>query len=208
MALQIKVCGITRKEDLQAIAAAGTHYAGFIFYEKSPRYVGDKLLPATVQNFRQVQKTGVFVNAAEDTIRQQTADYGLDLLQLHGAETPADCERLRRFRPVMKAFRLKDARDLAGVRPYEQVCDFFLFDTAGKLYGGNGTGFDWTILRHYDGQTPFFLSGGIGPEHAEALRQFNHPQWTGVDINSRFETAPGIKNTKAIKQFIWDLNIS
>ncbi len=108
----------------------------------------------------------------------------------------------------MKAFRIRTLEDLLKTASYEKACDYFLFDTPGKLYGGNGVVFDWTLLAHYKGDRPFFLSGGIGAGEVSRLKNFNHPSWKAIDINSRFETAPGIKNIKAIKKFLWDLNIS
>ncbi len=183
-------------------------YAGFIFYEGSPRFVKDQLDPKEVKKQKGLIKTGVFVNAKENYILTRAKQYGLDLLQLHGDESPELCSTLRKKLPVMKAFRIRSKADFQKVATYENSCDYFLFDTPGRLYGGNGITFDWSLLRHYKGDNPFFLSGGIGPGEVNSIKDFKHPAWKAVDINSRFETAPGIKNIKAIKQFLWDLNIS
>ncbi len=182
-------------------------YAGFIFYEKSKRFVeGRKLDPKIVRHTKRVKKVGVFVNAHEKYILQKVKEYGLDLLQLHGEESPKFCERLKQHIPVMKAFKIKNKEDIEETENYAGVCDYLLFDTAGKLYGGNGKLFNWKLLDNYNGDTPFFLSGGIGVEEVEELKKFKHPSWVAIDVNSKFEDAPGVKNIKKIKQFLWDLN--
>lgn len=153
-----------------------------------------------------VKKVGVFVNATEDYIFKQQEDYGLDMVQLHGEESPEFVERIKVRLPVIKAFKIKNKEDIALTHAYENAADYFLFDTEGKLYGGNGTLFNWELLQHYKGGVPFFLSGGIGPEEIKAISEFEHPAWMALDINSRFETAPGIKDITVLKQFLWDLN--
>jgi phosphoribosylanthranilate isomerase len=205
---KIKVCGLTRWEDMTRLADLGVHYRGFIFYDRSPRFSDRKLDAVRVKDFEGFQKVGVFVNATTAYILEQKEKYGLDLVQLHGDESPGDCLALRNYLPVMKAFRLKTPQDLAVLPSYKEACDYFLFDTPGVLYGGNGNVFDWSLLTQYTGRTPFFLSGGIGPAETESLKAFAHPALHAVDINSRFETAPGKKNIDDIKRFLWDLNIS
>lgn len=206
--IKTKVCGLTRPEDLQAAASLGFDYAGMIFYEKSPRFAGEKLSSAEVKKCPGIQKVGVFVNAAAAYILKQVEHYGLDLIQLHGNEPAETCAALRKKVPVMKAFRIRTREDLHKVAAYEPVCDLFLFDSPGKFYGGNGTVFQWDLLQHYEGTTPFFLSGGIGLHEVPALKMFDHPKWIGIDVNSRFETGPGVKDKATLKQFLWDLNIS
>lgn len=195
-------------EDLRVAEKLGFDYAGMIFYEKSPRFVQGKLSPEEAKSCSGIKKIGVFVNADKSYILQQIDHYQLDLIQLHGDESPEFCATLRKQIPVMKAFRIKAIEDLQKASGYEGCCDYFLFDSPGKLYGGNGTTFEWNLLKKYDGYTPFFLSGGIGQEEIPALKNFDHPKWLGIDINSRFETAPGIKDKTILKQFLWDLNIS
>ena len=146
------------------------------------------------------------MNAEEDYILEKVKEYGLDMLQLHGEESPEFCKKMRMQIPVMKAFKIKGETNIAETEKYSGCCDYFLFDTAGKLYGGNGTLFNWNLLNHYKGETPFFLSGGIGLEEVEALSKFEHSSWRVIDVNSKFEDAPGIKNMEKIKQFLWDLN--
>ncbi len=193
---------------MQAAASLGYDYAGMIFYEKSPRFAEEKLTPEEVKQCRSIKKVGVFVNAAMEYVLRQVEQYDLDLVQLHGGEPVATCAALRAHVQVMKAFRIRTMEELDEVAAYEPVCDLFLFDSPGKLYGGNGTLFDWDLLQHYKGATPFFLSGGIGLNEVSALKKFDHPKWAGIDVNSRFETGPGIKDKATLKQFLWDLNIS
>jgi phosphoribosylanthranilate isomerase len=201
--MKIKVCGITRKEDLDALVQLGADYAGFIFYGKSPRFVGSRLDGRTVRETgRNIAKVGVFVNAAPQQVLQTVKDYGLDLVQLHGEESVAVCEELRLSIPVIKAFPMGAKGGTEDAEPFAAVTDYFLFDTAGKEYGGTGKQFDWERLNGYQGETPFFLSGGIGPEDAEAVLRWRHDRLFSLDVNSRFETAPGIKDMDKVAAFI------
>ncbi|GAA4312831.1 phosphoribosylanthranilate isomerase [Compostibacter hankyongensis] len=204
----IKVCGLTRPEDMEALSGLGVHYGGMIFHAPSPRFIEGRTDPAGIKRIAGIRKVGVFVNAAPDYIYRQAEVYGLDMVQLHGEETPEYCAIIRRHLPVIKALRLKSEQDLEATARYEGACDYLLFDTPGPLYGGNGTLFNWALLEHYQGSTPFFLSGGIGPEAAEKLSSWKHPACHAIDLNSRFEQSPGVKNIDLLKQFIWDLNIS
>jgi phosphoribosylanthranilate isomerase len=204
----IKVCGLTSAEDAGRLADLGVSYAGFIFYDRSPRFAEGKLDAALLKATCGIKKVGVFVNAPPAYILSQKERYGLDLVQLHGDESPEACGLLRKETGVIKALRLKSAEDLGRTQAYAGVCDYFLFDAPGRLYGGNGTVFDWSLLQHYRLEVPFFLSGGIGPAAAEGLKAFTHPALHAIDINSRFETAPGKKNMDDIKRFLWDLNFS
>lgn len=205
--IKIKVCGLTRLTDLEQLADMGVYYGGMIFYKKTPRFVNNKLDAEAVRNFKGLKKTGVFVNETLDEVIRIINSYGLDVVQLHGDESPAFCEILRKYVQVTKVFRLTTKDDLKKTKVYKEVCDYFLFDTPGRLYGGSGKQFNWHLLEHYKTDIPFFLSGGIGLEAVEALKKFDHPQFHAVDINSRFETSPGIKNIADIKQFLWHLNI-
>lgn len=204
--INIKVCGLTQWEDLAQLEGLGVQYGGIIFYEKSPRFAEGKLEAERIKQFNKIKKVGVFVNAKEDYILQQKEKYGLELAQLHGDETPEFCKRIRQHLRVIKALRITDEQDLEKTRNYKECCDYFLFDAPGKLYGGNGTLFNWEILQKYAGDIPFFLSGGIGLSEVELLKSFLHPSLFAVDVNSRFETTPGIKNMNEIKQFICRLN--
>lgn len=205
--IKIKVCGLTRLTDLEQLAGIGVHYGGMIFYKKTPRFVKNKLEAEAVKNFKGVKKTGVFVNETIDEVIRIIDSYGLDVVQLHGDESPAFCETARKYAQVTKVFRLTSKDDLKKTVAYKEVSDYFLFDTPGTLYGGSGKQFDWHLLTYYKGDIPFFLSGGIGMDAVEALKKFDHPQLYAVDINSRFEISPGVKNIADIKQFLWHLNI-
>jgi len=201
--MKIKVCGITRKEDLQRLAEYAVDYAGFIFYEKSPRFAAQKIDARTVRETTGIRKVGVFVNAPLEQVQRTIADYGLDMVQLHGDETPAYCAVLRESVPVIKAFRVGENvnwEELLGA--YLPVTDYFLFDTeAGKAYGGTGKRFNWELLQTYPYQHPFFLSGGIGLEETAEVMQLQMPALFAVDVNSRFETAPGVKDMDKVGIF-------
>lgn len=201
--LKWKVCGMTVPENIEQVLALRPDFLGFIFYPKSPRYMAHLLTPAFVKGLQGVQKVGVFVNAPLDEMWHAVESYGLDLVQLHGQETPATCRELREYGVgVIKAFSVgADGLDFGALKAYEAQVDYFLFDTRGKHPGGNGVPFSWELLEAYLLEKPFFLSGGIGNESIEALRAFRHPQWLGVDINSRFEDAPGLKNKAALEAF-------
>jgi phosphoribosylanthranilate isomerase len=200
--MQLKVCGITRKEDLDKLVELGVHYAGFIFYEKSPRFAGSKLDARTVRETKGILKVGVFVNAPLEQVKQLISSYGLHLVQLHGDEDPAYCAALQSLVPVIRAFRVGEDIDWATLEEFVPVTNYFLFDTAaGKAYGGTGKLFNWDLLNTYPYDHPFFLSGGIGPEQLDDLLAFEHPALFAADVNSKFETAPGVKDMDKVQQF-------
>ena len=214
----IKVCGMRDAENIREVErlrvgddtsgmALGIDLMGFIFWSKSGRYVSER--PAYLPS--QCKRVGVFVDAAIDDVRQHMADYALDYLQLHGQESPEYIQSLRSVcgdstATIIKAFNIATADDLAQTKPYEGLADLFLFDTKGKAVGGNGSKFDWTVLTAYNGTTPFILSGGIGPDDAGRVRAFHHPTCIGIDLNSRFELAPGLKDITALHKFFAELN--
>ncbi len=200
--LKVKVCGLRDRGNIESLLLWQPDYVGFIFYEKSPRYVGDVLSPAFVRNLPpSVQKVGVFVNADANAIRQHHADFGLDLVQLHGDESPDDCAALRaEGLRLIKVFGVDDDFDFGQTDAYAPHCAFFLFDTAGAARGGNGVAFNWQRLERYAGQTPFFLSGGIGLDSLDHLP--THPQLYALDVNSRFERSPGYKNVGEINALL------
>ncbi len=201
----LKVCGLTQFENIQEILRLGVTHIGFIFYKPSPRYLGEKLQPQAANALHNIQKVGVFVNAEKSYILDCAATYGLDLVQLHGQESPAFCKDIQTHLPVIKAFNIRVEEDLRSTEDYAAFCRYFLFDAAGESHGGNGVRFNWDLLENYTGKTPFFLSGGIGLEETEHLRRFSHPAWKGIDINSKFEIRPGEKDTAAIQQFIQNI---
>ncbi len=198
--MKIKVCGLKEPGNIAAIAALEPDYAGFICYERSPRFIGD--LPAeVVSSLRSgIRKTGVFVNAEEQTIMQYLDKYSFDAVQLHGSESPGLCLRLKSSGvQVIKAFGIDEHFDFAQLESFLNSVDIFLFDTKTSAHGGSGKVFNWDLLQAYQLSVPFFLSGGIGPENAEDAAQINHPRFYGVDLNSRFETAPGYKDVALLR---------
>ena len=199
---QVKVCGMRDAENIREVSALGIDLMGFIFWEKSSRYVSEppKYLPDNCK------RVGVFVDAPLDVIRQHIQDYHLDLIQLHGHESPEFIRELSGI-GVIKAFNIATIDDLAQTTPYEGLVDYFLFDAKGKLVGGNGSQFDWSVLEAYKGSTPFLLSGGIGPDDADRIRAFHHERCIGIDLNSRFELAPALKDVTALKEFIKKIKI-
>ncbi len=186
------------------VSALQPDYMGFIFYEKSPRYVGEELNPDQLKAFpRQIRKVGVFVNAHPDFILRTVRKYHLDLVQLHGTEAPEVCRNLRnRGISIIKAFSIDEQFNFSRLNNYKTFCDYFLFDTKGESFGGNGTRFNWDLLRQYDNDKPFFLSGGISPEHVEALHELRGLNIHAFDINSRFEISAGLKDVQKLKHFI------
>ncbi len=195
----IKVCGMRDAENIRSISALDIDLMGFIFYPPSSRCVTE--LPSFMPSAQ--KRVGVFVNAGIDEIASRHAQFHFDYIQLHGKESPDLCRELRSMGlGVIKAFSLKGEEDVERTAAYEGACDYFLFDTPTKLVGGSGEQFDWTLLDAYKGRTPFLLSGGIGPDSVEKLKAFSHPMLAGYDINSRFETAPALKNVQAVQNFI------
>lgn len=203
--MKIKVCGITSVEQLQQLTAMQIEFAGLIFTESSPRYAYTKLEAEkeAVRNVR-IKKIGVFVNAEIDTILQMIDDFGLWAVQLHGDEDPAYARELNRHIPVIKAFRVTGEENInETTKPFNNACTYFLFDTytGDGTYGGSGRSFSWDNLLVANVHKPFFLSGGISPTNAGKVKAFSHPSLYAVDINSQFETAPGIKNLDLVQDF-------
>lgn len=208
-------------DNVRAVAALDIDFLGFIFYPKSPRYT-PKAIPETEliadtattarrndMVMRKPQRVGVFVDETPQAIIAHIHNDQLDYVQLHGHELPEMIDHLKRAvisdnhhsLKVIKAFSISKPDDLLQTKAYEGIADLFLFDTPTESYGGSGKKFDWQMLQAYDGHTPFLLSGGIGPEDIDRIHKFEHPQCIGIDLNSRFETAPGIKDVEALRRF-------
>ena len=189
---------------LAAVAALAPDFLGFIFAPKSPRFVGDVLAPELVRALPStIWKVGVFVNETTEHILATAHRFGLAAVQLHGHETAAQCEELNDAGLlVMKAFSVGAAVDFAALLPYVPYCDFFLFDTKGAAPGGNGAIFDWNLLSAYNLPVPYFLAGGLGLEHATELAALRLPGLVGVDLNSGFETAPGVKDAGRVGEML------
>ena len=209
--MRIKVCGMTLPEQAGALEEMGATLAGFIFYPKSPRFMGNKISPEKMKQIKgKIAKVGVFVNATYDELMKTVEAYRLDIVQLHGDETPKYCEKIADYISVIKAFRLSDNDNIEWmVRPYQDVCDMFMFDTMGSGYGGTGKKFNWEVLNQSSISKPFFLSGGIEPRDEERLKEFSEAPASknlfAIDINSRFEVTAGIKNMDKVKTFCENL---
>lgn len=196
-----KVCGMREAGNIREAEALGIDWMGFIFWAHSARNVSLKpdYLPS------RCKRVGVFVNAPIPFIREKAREFGLDILQLHGGEDEDFILQLRTELPsltLVKALNVAREEDLEQSKRYEGLCDYFLFDTKAEKVGGNGKAFDWNILHSYKGNTPFLLSGGIGPDDKERLRAFHHPQMAGIDLNSRFEIRPAVKDIHLLKSFL------
>ena len=205
----IKVCGMRDAENIREIERLGIDMMGFIFWPKSSRYVSER--PAYLPT--NCKRVGVFVDEDIEQVKRTADEYQLDMIQLHGSESPDYICDLRAdvsSPAIIKAFNIATKEDFETTKPYEGIVDYFLFDTKGPSVGGNGAKFDWTVLADYVGETPFLLSGGIGPDDAEVLTSHLSPltskKCIGIDLNSRFELAPGMKDVSALRKFLNELN--
>ncbi|MFN2437867.1 MAG: phosphoribosylanthranilate isomerase [Chitinophagaceae bacterium] len=209
--MKIKVCGITRLEQLQQLQELAIDYAGMIFYKGSKRFAGDSFdkQKPEIRNLK-IKKVGVFVNEKFETIKKAIDDYDLHAVQLHGDETDEFCLEFMDKVKVIKVFRLAGNETIDELtKPFQNACDYFMFDTSPakpSLYGGTGLQFNWSILEKAKIDKPFFLSGGIGLEDLEKINSFEHPCLFAVDVNSRFEISPGVKDMEKVKRFISVLN--
>ena len=183
---------------------------GLIFYPHSPRFVDSAKTADALTDIRKIRIVGVFVNEVPEIVVRKCTEYHLDYIQLHGNESPEyliNITKLLHGRvKIIKAFSIRAEEDLQSISGYEGLCEYFLFDTPSTGYGGSGKTFDWNILQYYSGSTPFLLSGGIGHDSIESLRNFHHRLWAGVDLNSRFELRPGLKDVTLIADFVKQLN--
>lgn len=205
---KLKICGMNNLENIQEISTLEPDFLGFIFWEPSKRNCNLDSLPILSKS---IKKVGVFVNAYFYDILEKVNQYELDIVQLHGNESPTLCKDLKEENiTVIKAFSIDDDFDFSILKHYENRVDYFLFDTKGKLPGGNGTTFDWKTLEKYDCIKPFFLSGGIGLNQIDQLNDFFNTEISkkcyAIDVNSQFETEPGIKTKNELKEFQQQLN--
>ena len=222
--MKIKVCGMRDGENIRQVSELGIDYIGMIFWEKSPRNVTmipthAGIIPDTTrlvgnrETTSCYQRVGVFVDEMAQNIITRVVNFKLDVIQLHGHEEPTLIRNLRStidpdLRPgiqIWKAIGVANRDSLASYKQYEDCVDAFVFDTKCTCVGGSGQQFDWSVLDNYDGEKPFLLSGGIGPDDAARIRDFKHPKIMGIDLNSRFETEPGMKNVELLKQFLTQL---
>lgn len=198
--MKIKVCGLREDGNIEAVAALKPDYLGFIWYAQSPRYVyrlSEETLKALPAN---IIKTAVFVNENADVIRSLVKQFGFQAVQLHGNETPEFCAELKSEVTVLKAFGVDEQFDFNKLTPYAGMVDYFLFDTKTPKHGGSGQIFNWDVLNDYQLDVPFFLSGGLSLENLAEIKKVNHPAFYGVDLNSRFEIAPGLKSIEKLTQ--------
>lgn len=200
----IKVCGMRWAGNIEALSKLNPDYMGFIFYAPSPRYAGEILTEAVTEAIPpEIKKTGVFVNGHEEIILKTAQRFHLNAVQLHGNETPDLCRRLQlEGLEVLKALHPEKLKNQALMTEYASVCNFFLFDTPTAQHGGSGIKFNWSVLKEYHDNVPYFLSGGIGPDDLESIESMADIKPIGLDINSRFEVEPGLKNIPLIEAFI------
>lgn len=217
----VKVCGMRDAENIKEVSALGVDLIGFIFQPISPRFVKmvnseAGILPdyvakeMEVKGGKQPKRVGVFVDEMPQSIITRVVTFGLDYIQLHGQEPRETCENLRAtldpdIKPgikIIKAINVTTAEDIQKYKEYVGAVDLFLFDAKTHLAGGSGQQFDWSVLQAYDGDTPFLLSGGIGPEDAERVKAFHHPKCIGIDLNSKFEIEPALKNVDKLREFL------
>ena len=195
----VKVCGMRDAENIRKVEALGVDWMGFVFHRTSPRFVGE--LPDYLP--QRAKRVGVFVDETEEQIMETVQLFRLDMVQLHGHETPDFCSRIRsKGLKVIKAINVQNTFSTEEVSFYERACDYFLFDTKTPLPGGSGQKFDWSSLSAYRGTTPFRLSGGISPDDADRVEAFVHERCIGIDLNSRFETSPANKDIHLLQSFI------
>ena len=206
--LKKKVCGMKYPDNIDDLIKLNLDFIGFIFYPKSKRYIGEDFNTEIIDLIPpDISKVGVFVNSDSRDIILANQKYSLDYIQLHGDESPEFCNELKnRNMRIIKAFGVNEDFDFHILEKYSDYCDFFLFDTKSKDYGGTGVKFDWKILDNYKLDIPFLLSGGIDSDSSDEIKNINHPQFFGIDINSQFEIEPGIKNIEMIEEFFEKIN--
>lgn len=215
--MKIKVCGLRDQDNILALSKLPVDMMGFIFYKNSPRYVDDpkliKWLEKNKNALSHISNVGVFVNSAIEYVLNNVHDYQLDFVQLHGNESAEYCREIQSYWDIstmrearlIKAFAVDEDFDFSETAPYEGTCSLFLFDTKTPDYGGSGKRFDWELLHRYKGNTPFLLSGGIDTAAVDQIRSLSLNHLYGVDINSKFETSPGVKDVAKVEQFVQQL---
>ncbi len=198
-------------ENIKEIESLDIDLMGFIFFEKSSRYVSVK--PSYLPN--RISRVGVFVDAKVQDIISKVKEFELDYIQLHGKETKEFCQKLFEILSsfekkvgIIKVFSVETEKDISLTQAFEPFIDYFLFDTPTISRGGSGKHFNWEVLKAYKGKTPFLLSGGIGPKDIPLLKDFHHESLVGIDLNSRFETSPGVKNKELLSDFISEARLN
>ncbi|MFD1255885.1 phosphoribosylanthranilate isomerase [Mucilaginibacter terrae] len=198
--MKIKVCGMKDPENIKEVAGLSPDYMGFICYDLSPRYVA-ALPPAVLEALPQsVYRTAVFVNEDAGKINLLVKEYGFNAVQLHGGESPEFCQALRSKVTVFKAFGIDDAFKFDQLNAYAGYVDYLMFDTKTEVHGGSGKAFNWDTLNNYKLDIPFFICGGLSLDNLQKVKQIKHPAFYGVDLNSRFETEPGMKDITKLRE--------
>jgi len=202
--MKMKICGLKEADNIKQVSEANPDFMGFIFYLKSSRFVGDEFSKSALAEIPEsCIKTAVFVNESLENILKITTQYDFESVQLHGDESPETCRQLKEQNLiVIKAFAIDANFDFETLHQYEKQCDYFLFDTKTKQYGGSGKTFDWKVLQNYNLETPFFLSGGLGLDNLETILRFKHDKLYGLDFNSKLEDRPGFKNIELMKKVL------
>jgi len=204
--MKLKVCGMRDPENIKELSRLSIDYIGLIFYPKSARYFGNQDADILNSIPDTIKRVGVFVNENPDVVLSKIDQYKLDLVQLHGEESISYCKMLENRLPVIKAFNISETSDFLLTEKYEGACSYYLLDTKTSQHGGSGLKFDWNILKAYKSDTCFFLSGGISAEDVNLIKKVEHPKLYGLDVNSRFEISPDLKNISLLDQFIKELN--
>lgn len=202
MKLKLKICGMRQAANIAAVADLHPDYMGFIFYQKSPRFISEvsaeliKYVPSSIKT------TGVFVDEELEVVKTHIVKLNLKAVQLHGKESIGYCEEIKSTGiEVIKAFGIDGKFDFSQLEAYVDAVDYFLFDTQTAQHGGSGKVFDWRLLQHYKLEKPYFLSGGIDLQHAEVIREINDRRLYAIDVNSKFEVEPGLKDVKRLREF-------
>lgn len=204
MDVKWKVCGL--RDNIKQVASLMPDFMGFIFYPKSPRYVGTTFVMPEIK--KPIKKVGVFVNEPVDKVFSSIQKYNLDYAQLHGHESPGYCTKLRRKGVnIIKAFQVDESFDFEILRPYQDTVNYFLFDTKSEQYGGSGITFNWQQLKKYSFDKQYFLSGGISLENIEGLKGVDQSKVFAIDVNSKFENRPGFKDVEMLKQLKMNLEV-
>ncbi|MES2645643.1 MAG: phosphoribosylanthranilate isomerase [Bacteroidota bacterium] len=203
---------MTQPAQIDELETIGATFAGLIYYPKSPRYALRHMTTSHIKSIKNINKVGVFVNASVEEVRHMVDECRLHMVQLHGDETPKYCEKIADYISVVKAFRIAPGDNIEWkIKDYMDVCDMFLFDTEGAGYGGTGKKFDWNMLKGSQIGKPYFLSGGITPDDVPAIKEFSKETVAkalfALDINSKFETAPGVKDLEKVRKFFEALNL-
>jgi phosphoribosylanthranilate isomerase len=206
--ISLKICGMRDLKNISEVVSLHPEYMGFIFYEKSPRFVGsDFSIPTGFPET--IKRVGVFVNEQVEMVKTISVKHKLDYVQLHGNELVAECAEMKKAGVgVIKVFSMDANFDFKTTIPFENCVDYFLFDTKGKFYGGNAATFDWSLLKSYNQRIPFFLSGGLSAENISSITQLDQMNLHAIDVNSGVELSPGIKSIDQIKKIKDSLSLA